>query len=151
MTSNDDVTTETVHTSHRTRRSDATSFNEVCELCGSTGDGGPLGGLVNPCSASDEARRQYDTRANRRNGLSQERVLVELDFVEVKEEMFAAFIEQVEKCSSTFLGLGLIVHVFGRREYVGGIRYAIAVTMPKYRAENTTLTIIRRWFEDGTW
>ena len=47
---------ECVHPSHVTRFSDASTFDEICDVCGATdnplglrGDG-PLGELVKPCS-----------------------------------------------------------------------------------------------------
>ena len=46
-----------VHPTHKTRMSDASTFDEVCEICGATdnplsvrGDNVPYGDLAKPCS-----------------------------------------------------------------------------------------------------
>ena len=63
------VAMQEIHSSHRSRFSDASSFDEICELCGATDN--PLslrgkipgnGNLTLPCSASDEKRREYDKK-----------------------------------------------------------------------------------------
>ena len=53
------------HPSHRVRFSmDASSYDEICDLCGSTD--GPIyrGDLYAECPASDEARKKYDEVKN---------------------------------------------------------------------------------------
>ncbi len=54
------------HESHRTRISDASSFDEICVLCGArdiTGDGWGL--LELPCKGTDEQRAAYDRETQR--------------------------------------------------------------------------------------
>lgn len=143
-----------VHETHRTRFSDASTFDGVCELCGTTDNPlgvrgeGQLGDLVNPCPASDEQREAYDLRASQHKMLSAAREIVKLDFVEVSGEMLPAFLDQISKCATT-LQLDLIVCLTGSREYAGKVRHAVAVTIPNEQAGNTIN--VRRWFEDGTW
>jgi len=47
---------ETLHPTHRTRMSDASSFDEICMLCGFTDQvPGGWGNLVKPCPGSRDA------------------------------------------------------------------------------------------------
>lgn len=51
-----------LHPTHRTRISDASSFDEICILCGATDiAGGGWGRLAFACSASDAKREAFDT------------------------------------------------------------------------------------------
>ena len=157
MSNNGNDTAEQVHPSHRIRQVKGMASDNVCELCWKTDnplglhDGGRLGELAQPCTASDDDRRRYDEKLAARKALPQERVFAEINFDEVRQKMLPAFIDEVKRCSSTLLDLGLDIHVFGWREYAGEIRYFIAVSLPKSRADKTTQSNIRRWFEDGTW
>lgn len=63
-----------VHSTHRTRFSDATTFDEICELCRATdnplgmrGDIEGDGQLALPCPASDEERREYDEKKRQKS------------------------------------------------------------------------------------
>lgn len=52
-----------LHASHRTRISDASSFDEICVLCGATDvTNGGWGQLAKPCPASDKKRKEYDEK-----------------------------------------------------------------------------------------
>jgi hypothetical protein len=53
-----------LHESHRTRISDASSFDEICVLCGATDRLGSWGNLRFECKGSDEKRAEYDARHN---------------------------------------------------------------------------------------
>lgn len=55
-----------IHPSHRTHFSmDASSYDEVCDLCGAT-DGPIYRGRIDlPCPASDRQRADYDAKKNR--------------------------------------------------------------------------------------
>jgi hypothetical protein len=54
----------TLHPSHRTRFSfDASTFDEICKLCGATDMvPGGWGNLAKPCPASEEERQEYDRK-----------------------------------------------------------------------------------------
>jgi|GEM_PF-6924590 len=53
-----------LHPTHRTRISDASTFDEICELCGATDiTCGGWGKLAEPCPASEASRRVYDEAA----------------------------------------------------------------------------------------
>jgi len=65
------------HSSHRTRISDASSFDEICELCGATDIlNGGWGKLAQRCPASDEARKAYDEKAEARHKAWHHRTLM---------------------------------------------------------------------------
>jgi hypothetical protein len=52
---------DSLHPSHRTRISlDASSYDEICVLCGATDSITSWGTLVNECTGTDEARAAYD-------------------------------------------------------------------------------------------
>lgn len=51
------------HKTHRTRISlDASTYDEICDLCGKTDRYGSIGDLAYPCPANDEERVKYDNR-----------------------------------------------------------------------------------------
>ena len=45
------IITEGCHPSHKTRSSDASSYDEICETCGATDSLGTWGELSKPCKA----------------------------------------------------------------------------------------------------
>ena len=50
-----------IHYTHRTRFSfDASTYDEICELCGATDGIMTFGQLAYECPASDEKRQKYD-------------------------------------------------------------------------------------------
>ncbi len=52
-----------MHSTHRTRFSiDASTFDEICELCGATDKPGGWGRLAEPCPAPESDRAVYDER-----------------------------------------------------------------------------------------
>lgn len=60
-----------LHPSHRTRFSDASTFDEICELCGAHDEvPGGWGQLEEPCIASDEQRKEYDEKQEEKKRLS---------------------------------------------------------------------------------